>query len=109
MTRGCHSSCGAIPSELIRCYGRVTKTGAGVPAITAKVEERGVNAERGGGSAPPYSTAENNNHAVMQHPKHLLGKHCLERSYREAARSYNIHQGPAADEKRQPLASKLQS
>lgn len=29
MTRGCHSSCGAIPSELIRCYGRVTKTGAG--------------------------------------------------------------------------------
>lgn len=78
MTRGCHSSCGAIPSELIRCYGTVTKTGAGGLPSLQKVEERGVNAEReregGGGSTSPYSTAENNNHAVMQHPKHLLGK-----------------------------------
>lgn len=70
MTRGCHSSCGAIPSELIRWYGRVTKTGAGALPSLHKVVERAANAERGGGSTPPYSTAENNNQAVMQHTKH---------------------------------------
>lgn len=49
-------------------------------AVTVRAEGRGVNAARGGGIPPPYSTAENNNHIITQYPKHLLGKHSLERS-----------------------------
>ena len=75
MTRGCHSSRGAILLSSLDAMLESQKTGAGGLLSLRGLGEGGLDGVRGrerGGIPPPYGIAENNEHIITQRPKHLL-------------------------------------